>query len=246
MDCHPELLCNRDTLEFLRFGSFRRFSRMRSFVWAAMQSENEDCAQAGARLACIAAISSPTALGSDADLSRARSLAELAINGRAPLRRGAAQVYAYNIDSAEAAFCARRLTRLVDDEDGEVRRLVADAFSRLRSVHEPEVCRFAESFAGSRALADGEDDFAEFLWDNGPDEPAWALGIVEATLQNQHRSAGSPRRSGGKHFVRLVLRVYNHPIADAALRGRALNAFDRLTEEYAYEAQNVLDEWDQG
>lgn len=245
MDGHPELLCNHDTAEFLRFGSFQRFSRTRPFVRAMMKSDSDECAQAGARLACVAAISSPNALGSDDDLFRARALAELAINGRATLRRGVAQVYAYNMDSAESAFCAHELIRLVDDEDEDVRRLIADAFSRLRSVHEPEARRFVESFAGSRALADGEDDFAEFLWDYGPDEPAWALRLMETVLDNRRPFARSLRRNGGEDFVRLVLRVYNDPTADAALRETAMDAFDRLTEEYAYEAQNVLDEWDQ-
>jgi hypothetical protein len=136
------------------------------------------------------------------------------------------------------------LIRLVNDEDEEVRRLVTDAFSRLRSIHEPDARQFIERFAESRALTEGEDDFAEFLWDYGPDEPVWALEIVEAVLENQHRSAASLWGSGGEDFVRLVLRVYNDATVNDALRERALDAFDRLTDEYAYEAQSVLDEWD--
>ena len=101
-----------------------------------------------------------------------------------------------------------------------------------------------ECFAASRALTDGEHSFAELLLDYGPDDPRWALRIVETALDNRLPTERSLRRTGGEGFIRLVLRVYN-ATADPALRERAMDAFDRLSVEYAYEAQSVLDEWDQ-
>jgi hypothetical protein len=44
--------------------------------------------------------------------------------------------------------------------------------------------------------------------------------------------------------VRLVLRIYTDPTADAAIKSRAMDAFDRLMERYAYEALRALEEWD--
>jgi hypothetical protein len=113
-------------------------------------------------------------------------------------------------------------------------------------VHDSEIRHFVERFAGSLALAEGEDNLAEYLWDYGAAEPAWALEIVDAVLENPCRSAGSLRGSGGENFVRLVLRIYNGPTTNDALRESAMDVFDRLSDEYAHETQGVLDEWDQG
>lgn len=242
---HPKLLCDRNVAEFLYWGAFKRFSRTEPFVRTMMENQDDGCSQAGARLACVAAISAPSAVGSDAEVANARALAASAVNGNAALRRGAAQVYAANIESPKSAVCARQLTRLRNDDDDEVRRLVASAFSRMHGVQEPETRRFVERFATSRALAASGNDFAEFLWQVGPDEPRWALQMVETVLDNPHVAQRSVHRTGGEELIRLVLRVYNDSTVNDALRERAMNAFDRLTEEYAYEAQSVLDEWDQ-
>ena len=172
-------------------------------------------------------------------------MAERAVTCGPVLRRGAARIFAHNMDSPESAFCTHEPIRLLDDEDAEVRRLVGDAFSGIRSVREAGARRFVERFAASRALADGEDDMAEFLWEYGPDDPSWALSVVETILANRH-ARDHMRRTGGEHLVRLVLRVYIDPTADAALRERAMDAFDGLMERYAHEARRALEEWDRG
>ena len=215
---------------------------MEPFVRALMKHGDEECAQRGAELACVASISSANALGSDEDLSTARALAESAVTGPPALRRGAARIYARNMDSRQSAACTRELIRLLDDEDDEVRRLVGGAFSHAHGVWDPGTRRFVEEFAASRALAEEPDDFAEYLWEYGPDDPPWALSVLEAALDNLP-PAGSIRR-GGEQFVRLVLRIYTDPTADAAIKSRAMNAFDRLMERYAYEARRALAEWD--
>ena len=244
MEGCPDLLCTHSTAEFLYYGSYRHFSRIKPFIQARLNSRLEDCAQRGAELACLAATSSPSVLGSNEALDIARALAENAVTGPPALQRGAAKIYAHNIDSGQSAFCTHELSRLLDDEDAEVRRSVADAFSRVRNVHDPEVREFVEQFVASRALADGEDDLAEFLWEYGPDDPPWALSVLEAMLSNS-QARDSIRRTGGEELVRLVLRVYTHPTSDRALRERAMDAFDKLMERYAYEAQRALNEWDQ-
>ena len=38
--------------------------------------------------------------------------------------------------------------------------------------------------------------------------------------------------------------MYTDPTADAGTKGRAMDAFDKLMERYAYEAGRALDEWD--
>ncbi len=74
-----------------------------------------------------------------------------------------------------------------------------------------------------------------------------ALESVEAAetmLDNRHPVEPLLRRRGGEELVRLVLRLYTDPTADAAIKSRAMDAFDRLMERYSYEAQRALEEWD--
>ncbi len=129
------------------------------------------------------------------------------------------------------------------DEDDKVRRLVAGAFSNIPGVHNAEARRFVEEFTSSRAVAEGEDDFAEYLWEYGPDDPHWALSVLEIMLSNRHPDEPL-RRGGGEELVRRVLRLYTDPTADATIKSRAMDAFDRLMERYSYEAQRALEEWD--
>jgi hypothetical protein len=243
MDGHPTLLCAHNATSFMYYGSYKHFSRIEPFVHALMNHEDEKCAQRGAELACVAAITSPTALGSDEALSAARALAESAVTGQRALRRGAAKVYAHNMNSRQLAYCACELSQLFDDQDSEVRRLIGDAFSQMLGVHDPEARSFVEQFAASRALAESEDDFAEYLWEYGSDDPHWALSVLDIMLDRRH-PVEPLHRSGSEELVRLVLRLYTDPTADAAIKSRAMDAFDRLMERYAYEAQRALDEWD--
>jgi hypothetical protein len=62
MDGHPALLCDHDATSFMYYGSYKHFLRMEPFIRALMNHEDEKCAQRGAELACVAAISSSTYL----------------------------------------------------------------------------------------------------------------------------------------------------------------------------------------
>ena len=243
MDGHPALLCDHDATTFMYYGSYKHFSRMVPFVRALMQHGDEKCAQRGAELACVAAISSANTLGSEEALVTAWSLADEALGGAPALRRGAARIYARNMDCPQSAFCARQLSQLLDDEDDAVRRLVGSAFSNIRGVYNAEARRLVEEFAASRALAEGEDDFADYLWEYGPNDPHWALSVLGIMLDNR-RPVEPLHRGGGEELVRLVLRLYTDPTADAAIKSRTMDAFDRLMERYSYEAQRALEEWD--
>lgn len=236
------LLCSQTVPDFLHYGAYKHFSRTKPFVEAMMRSEGEDCRQRGAVLACVAAISSANALGSEADLAAARELASRAASGPAALRRGAARVHAHNLDGERSAYCARELSGFLDDEDDQVRRFAADAFRHTSGTRSPHLRRFVEAFAASRALRAGSRQFSEYLLQFGPEDPEWALSVLQAVLDNAHDE--EPYSFAGDNFVRLVLRLYTDPTADQALRMRAMDVFDGLMQRYTFEAQNALDEWD--
>jgi len=63
-------------------------------------------------------------------------------------------------------------------------------------------------------------------------------------LGNKPGAVDAEGFAGGTELIRLVLRVHNDPVADDALRARAIDAFDRLMERFADDAQRALGEWD--
>jgi hypothetical protein len=243
MEGHPNLLCFQPGPEFLYYGTYKHFSRMKPFVQAMMDEEKEECRQRGAELACIAAISSASALGSEANLAAARELAQGVANGPAVLRRGAARVYAHNLNGERSAYCARELSQLLNDEDDKVRDYAAQAFYHTCGTHSPGLREFVEDFAASRALRAGEHEFSEYLWKYGLEDPAWTLLVLQIVLENDYEQEPHYSLAGG-NLVRLALRLYTDPTADHARRAHAMDIFDGLMERYTYEAQSVLDEWD--
>ncbi len=242
MDGHPELLCSWPVPDFLRYGSYQYFLRMRPFIEAMLENADEDCQQGGAVVACVAAISPASILGSDADLLYARELAERSTSGPSALRRGAARVYAHNLNGEQSAYCAGKLARLLDDKDDKVRDFVANAFRHTRGTRSPGLREFVEDFAGSRALHAGSHEFSKYLLHYGLEDPEWSLLVLKTILDNPYDE--DPYSPGGEKLVRLVLRLYIDPTADETLRTRTMDVFDVLMERYTFEAQRALEEWD--
>src|SRR5205085_9303850 len=124
---HPALLRSHHADDFLYYGFYQNYFRVKPYIAAMMDEAQEDVRQRGAELACIAAIS-PRALESAEADRDAQALAEAAITGGSPWRRGAARVYAVNIGSDSSTVCVEGLLRLLEDEDEQVRYFVSDPF----------------------------------------------------------------------------------------------------------------------
>ena len=242
MERHLKLLCSWPVTNFLHYGSYQYFSRMRPFIEGMMENADEDCLQAGAVVACVAAISPASILGSATDLLSARKLAEKSASGQPALRRGAARVYAHNLNGEQSAYCARELARFLDDEDDKVRDFAADAFHHTWGTRSPGLRELIEAFAGSRALHAGSHEFSKYLLRYGLEDPEWTLSVLQKVLDNPHDE--EPYSPGGDKLVRLVLRLYTDPTADGALRTHAMDIFDGLMERYTFEAQRALEDWD--
>ncbi len=243
MDGHPALLQSHYTQEFLYYGFYKHFIQMKPFIVAMMDERPEGVQQRGAELACIASISTRAMESAEAQAD-AQQLASRMITGPAPWRRGAARIYAHNVVDGPSTICVQELSKLLNDEDAEVRRMVTGVFRFLRGEHIFSLHEFIEAYAASRSLYPGIQQFAEYLWEHGLLNPSWTLSVVEISLNNKYEAEDSPRFTGGEELVRLVLRIYTDPTADDALREQAMNVFDKLMERYIGQAQQVLEEWD--
>lgn len=243
MDGHPALLRAHSTQQFLYYGLYKNFARLKPYIRALMSEAKEEHSQRGAELACIAAIS-PAALESEGERAEARRMADEALSGPPTWRRGATRVLALNLVRGSSLEYLPGLIRLLDDEDSRVRHHVAGVFHRLRGEHLFDLRGFIETFASSRSLQVGLKRFAEYLWEHGTLDPSWTLGIVDAVLANSHEEDTRPRFMGVEELIRLVLRVYADPTARGTTRERAMDVFDRLMEQHAGQAHAILKEWD--
>jgi hypothetical protein len=81
-----EALRSRLTSDFLYFGMYKNFGRLKPFIKAMMAESSEEHQQRGAELACVAAIS-PLAIESPEEISDARRMADDAVTGPPPWRR---------------------------------------------------------------------------------------------------------------------------------------------------------------
>jgi hypothetical protein len=242
LDGYPELLRTYPVQEFLRYGLSRFYARMKPFILAVMEEEFESIQQRGSELICIASIS-PKALSED-ELADAQNIAETVIVGRPTWRRGAARIYAFNVTSEASDSCVAALLRLIDDDDVEVRKLMAGMFAKMRDEHILTLRPLLEAYASSPSLEKGWHQFSEFLWNHAAIDPQWAIRIVDIILNNPDHPTDFRQLAAGEELIRLILRVYNDPLSNGEMRRLAMNLFDRLMERYAFEANRILSEWD--
>lgn len=245
MEGHPALLRSHFTAEFVYYGFYNNYFTLKPFILALMNESYENIQQRGAELACITALSSVALESAEAEAD-ARELAGRTLTGPPSWRRGAARIYAHNIAiGTSAAVCTEGLTRLLDNDDDQVRRLIDEAFKSLKDEHFITLSDFIKAYAASRAFHDGGHRMAEYLWKRGELNPSLALSVVEIILNNKHKAEGPPYFRGGEELVRLVIRIHTSSLADETEREQAMNVFDKLMERFTFNALVVLQEWDQ-
>jgi hypothetical protein len=212
----------------------------------SVDANDVSCRQRGAEIACLAWLS-PGTLVTKRERAEARRLATHAKIGRAAWRRGAARIFAYNLQAD--SVCAQELIPLLNDEDERVRKTAMESIRFLRAGHmaaDGTSSRrgFVEALAASRTLAESPESLCEWLWEHGALYPSWTLQIIHQILDNPYTTGEWPPFAGAEDLVRLVLRIANLPMSTPQIRTEAMDEFDRLMERFTTVAHNVLDEWD--
>jgi hypothetical protein len=240
---HLQILASHEAYAFLYHALYRDYNQVGDFIVAMMNDVAPDIQQRGAQLACVASIL-PVVSRSVQIPDDAYQLAQSAVLGPVSWRRGAAEVYAANINTKASAECTQGLKQLLDDEDDQVQRAVSAFVGHLTDAHLRSLRSLLEAYAVSRSLRASMFGFANWLWEHGIIDPAWSLSTIKLILGNIH-VANLPRwERGSELLVRLTLRCYTDPTADDRLRTRAMDVFDALMSQYSSQAQRVLAEWD--
>lgn len=237
LDGHPRLLQVPLVHDLLYWVLQEHFLHIRPTIEALMNNDDEATRQAGARLACLAAFRH----------LEAADLAEQALCCDTAMRRGAAEIYARNLEFPHLQeTCRERLLLLMQDEDEQVRTHVGRSFEHLAEEHITSLRFFMLEFLDSPSLIAGAQYLLRFLKLIVEGEPEFTLHAVERILGNvgiDLVDIHSGMAILEDDVVHLLLAVYNHS-TEPTLQSRAMERFEQLLLAGGRQAQQALTDWD--
>lgn len=240
----PSLLDMRYSLDFIFYALPKKYKEMKPLLVTAMNGKYESIQQRAAELACLASLHSDIANDAEA-FADATELKDLTLTGQAPWRRGAANIYVSNIDNGKYTdICLENLTKLLNDSDKEVRRIIARVFMKLDDESLQKAKDFINAYSKTDISIEGEHTLTEFLWEYGTIEPEWSLSVVNILLANYYNQQTPSYNRGGEPLIRLILRIYADSTLPQNTRESSLDTFDNLMENFPGDTSRVLNEWD--
>jgi len=234
-----------DTLymrDFIYWAMYKNFTRLRPYIEKMLEREAENTQNQGAQLACIAALSKDV-LESVEAVEISLHLAEKAMTGSLPQRRGAARIYSNKLIRGSATICEEKVILLLDEEDEVIQRSISIIFSSMNSEHFDSLRPFIEAYARKTRML--EIHFTDFLQKYGRLDPDWTLRVINTLLDNRLWQGQSYYwRLGTGGLIRLVLQIYTLPTVTEEIQNQAMDIFDRLMQQDTGEAYKILEEWD--
>ena len=241
MNGHDVLLDSSYVREFIYWALYKNFIRLQPYIVAMLKQDSENTQNQGAQLACIAAISKEV-LESDEAVEVAINLAEQAITGSLPQRRGAARTYSANLTRRSDDICEDKVIILLDDEDEQIQREIGGTFSSMSSEHFFSLRVFIEAYARKTRIL--ENSFSEFMLEHGRLGPQWTLHVIKTLLDNQLWQDQSYWQFGIDDLIRLVLQINTASTVTGDIQNISMDLFDRLMQQFSGEAYKILAEWD--
>jgi hypothetical protein len=201
-----------------------------------LNSEHQVARRSGAVLACLAALQHPEA----ADM-----LECCLIHVDPAVRESAARVLAANLTGARyTGMCAEGLRRLFDDESVDVRRAAVGAFWHMRRHELGAFSDLALALMASRAFADGRTQLIHALEEStAPEVATLTMDLAERMVESVAGLGDIRTAAAGdaKELTKLLIRVLGDVEEDPLLRGRALDALDRLVAAGAWGVVDAMD-----
>ena len=223
MDFSDErLLATRPVWNFIRENLWHGFADLKGAILQALRSAHPDVRQAGAELACVAALHHDDALG----------LAAEARYGDDRQRLGVAEVASANIgDSACREWCEDVLKGLFTDNDAELRKRAASCFRHVVDDHLSDYGGLITAFCASPAYEEDPSPLLYTLKNARTRLPGTVYLVCESFLDRlSSRDIRQRRHVDGFTVLDLVFRLYQHHQNDE-WTSRALDLIDRVCLE---------------
>ena len=235
---------------FIRDSLRDRFAEMSPTIERMLRSSEPQVCEAGARLACLAALEhagGAHAAGAEADHRSAADLAAAAQRGGPALRRGVAHVAAANLAiPAYRSWSEATLAALFDDGDAGVRRRAAACFRQVTDAPLETYGDLIAAFCNSTAFGDDPASILQMLDTSRERLPGTTCTVCERFLDrfaDEALDARSSRHEDAATVATLVFRTYQQHQQDA-WTGRALDLIDRLCLERIGDARDALEQFE--
>lgn len=228
------LLSTAHVYDFIRLMLREHFDELRPTVERMLRSSTPDVAQAGARLAGLAALHH----------ERATDLDREAAAGNAHQRRGLAEVAAANIGREDCrTWCEGHLSTFFNDADEGVRKEAAASFRYLKDDliehYEPLIIAFIDSMS----YYDDSMSLLHLLETSPRRLPGITCVVCDRFLDrfsDEARDVRTSRVSDARIVTQIVFRTYHQHQEDDWTR-RALDLIDRLCLERIGDARREFD-----
>ena len=233
----PTLPCCQYGFDLIRIGLRNHYALLRPTVERLSASSSPRIAEAGAQLACIAALTNLDAL----------EIADKAAVGDDTQRLIAARVASANLGVEEfRPWCEPHLLRFFNDTDKEVRDVSGECFRRIEGQQMESFGALIEAYCNSEAFAENSHTLLYTLEESVERLPGVVCTACERFLQRfgpEARDFGTSRAADGFTVSKLIFRVYQQHQRDQ-WTPRSLDVIDRLCLENVGEVFTQLQEFD--
>ncbi len=223
IDGTPELFNTMLFERFVYYAGYRDYKQIRPVIRLMMGSPVPAVAIAGGRQACLHGLT----------LEEAAQDALEACSGAAPLREGAAAVYAREIAHKELGpACRAKLKQFFFDPVDAVRLKAVLAFQHLPELITSEQADLLQSFLESKPKIGELQLILRFLQDSPVQLPDLILNLAKICVAGGDDDTGHGHRYGAsmelsKIIVRLLVQT-----EDSKVRAQCLDLIDAMEEHY--------------
>jgi hypothetical protein len=237
LDAEDSILRASTVERFLRDALPTHYQTLRPVLQRMLTSAIPEVAEAGARQASLAALT----------LDEAADLADACMAGTSQQRKGAAEVFAANLGSADhRQFCEASLSRLFSDSEEEVRHEAATCFRHLGVQPINDYASLVDEFLQSPAFQSNFDDLILTLDRSEVPLPEFAHRVCNRFVEVAGSEAGDIRtRSAGTatEVTRLILRLYSQTNQEA-MRSHCLDVIDAMVAVGTYGLDQAIESYE--
>ena len=174
-------------------------------------------------------------------------MVEAVLSGTEPQRKGAADVFATNLRSAEfRSFCEDSLVKLFDDSSREVQSEAASCFGEFENAELGEYENIVDAFIGSHAFISGHGRLFHAMEDSTAKIPQLICKACKRFMEITGSEISDTSKEiayDARTVAELVIRAYSQS-DDPDIKAECLDLIDRMLQLGLREPKEFLEAYE--